>query len=53
MVRMATVPRMRIACTVPAGTHTARCGGTTQVPASVSTVITPDSAWMSCASACR
>ena len=30
-----------IACSVPAGTHTARCGGTTHAPAAVATVITP------------
>ena len=28
----ATVPLMRISCSTPGGIHSARCGGTTQVP---------------------
>ena len=44
-----TVPDIAMLWVVKAGTQTARAGGTTQSPSSVSTVITPSEAWMSCA----
>jgi hypothetical protein len=40
-VRIDTRPVIRIAWPTRAGTQTARSGGTTQVPCSVVTVITP------------
>ena len=53
LVRIATSPAMRIACVVCAGIHTARPGGTTQVAPRAVTRITPVTAWISCARACR
>ena len=41
---MATGPRMRMRCSVSAGTQTARSGGTTQVPCAVATTMTPTEA---------
>ena len=41
-VRMRGSPLMRMPCATQAGTHTPRVGGTTQMPASVSTTITPE-----------
>lgn len=41
-------PLMRMAWDTQAGTHTPRVGGTTQMPASVSTTITPEIAYTSC-----
>ena len=43
-VRTDTGPCMCSACIVPAGSHTAQCGGTSQLAASVSTRIAPDAA---------
>src|SRR5579863_10731585 len=40
-VRIATTPDIVIVCGIVAGIQTARCGGTTQVPLRVFTVITP------------
>ncbi len=41
-VRMRGSPLMRMPCGTHAGTHTPRVGGTTQMPASVFTTITPE-----------
>ena len=38
---MATRPDMAMACGVPAGIQTARCGGVTHAPSPVRTVMTP------------
>ena len=46
---MATAPAMRISWVTPAGIHTARCGGTAQVPSPVLTSMAPSAAKMSCA----
>ncbi len=43
-VRTATRPRVRTVAASPSGTHRARWAGTTQEPALVATVITPDAA---------
>ena len=50
MVRIATAVRQAIQCVTPAGSQSARCGGTTQAPAAVSTRITPLLANTICAS---
>ncbi|GAB1848824.1 hypothetical protein MyNCGM683_37050 [Achromobacter xylosoxidans] len=47
-VRMRGSPLMRMEWDTQAGTHTPRVGGTTQMPASVSTTITPEIAYTSC-----
>jgi hypothetical protein len=39
-----TWPDIRIEWRTPHGIHTARCDGTTQIPSSVCTVITPSDA---------
>ena len=44
---MDSTPSARMACSRPAGIHSARPGGTTQIPLSVSTVMTPAMAWTS------
>ena len=46
-VRISTTPDVVISCDTPAGTQTARRGGTTQVVAPAATVITPRLAWTS------
>lgn len=46
-VRIATMPDIKIECGTPAGIHTARSVGTTQVPFRVCTVITPRDAYTS------
>ena len=38
---MDTAPDIFAWCAIPAGTQTARCGGTTHRPRSVQTVMTP------------
>ena len=43
-MRIATAPAIRISCVTPAGTQTARWGGTAQLPADVLTSITPSTA---------
>ncbi len=47
-VRICTGPCARCACGTPAGIHTARCGGTTQVPAAAEMASTPLLGYTSC-----
>ncbi|MNC61514.1 hypothetical protein D3C75_1114610 [compost metagenome] len=48
-VRMRTAPAIFRSCSTAAGTHTPRPGGTTQLPCSELTVMTPLKAWINCA----
>ena len=47
-VRICTGPCARCACGTRAGIHTARCGGTTQVPAAAEMASTPLLGYTSC-----
>ena len=47
-VRICTGPCAWCACGTPAGIHTARCGGTTQVPAAAEMASTPLPGYTSC-----
>jgi len=51
--RMATAPDIAIRWVTPAGTQTARWGGTTQEPSGVYTVITPLEAKISWSQSCE
>ncbi|CFN65430.1 Uncharacterised protein [Bordetella pertussis] len=51
--RMSTALLMRISCTVRAGIHNARIGGTTHSRRRVATRITPDEPHRNCARSCQ